>query len=86
MAAIASQKDPATVTRSVEPSVQQFVPIISAAWLVACASNERFDLRGIQPEGRTGAANDVFFHHHRAEIVRSISERDLADVRTLGDP
>ena len=85
MAAIASQKD-ATVTRSLEPSVQQFVPIISPTWFVACASNERFDLRGIQPEGRTGAANDVFFHHHRAEIVRSISERDLADVRTLGDP
>ena len=40
----------------------------------------------IQPESRARAADDVFLHHDRAEIVRAILQCHLADIRPLRHP
>jgi len=48
--------------------------------------NERVDLLRVQSECRPGAAHHILFHHHRTEIIRAISERDLSDLRALRHP
>src|SRR5437870_1797501 len=66
--------------------IQKLVPIIPSARFVAGIANKRLDLLSIQSERCPGAAYHIFFHHHGAEIVRSVFKRHLADAGSLRHP
>src|SRR5438046_8324205 len=72
--------------RSLACSIEQFVPIVATARFITGAADEPLDLLRVQPKCCSGAADHIFFHHHTAEIIRTIFERDLADLRALRYP
>src|SRR4029453_6272173 len=81
------------IARSLPPIInhqseisEQLVPIIAAARVVAGLADQSFDLFRVEPEGGAGTADNVFLHHAGAEIIRAVFQRDLADLRPLGDP
>ena len=64
----------------------QLVPIVSSPRLKPRLGNQSFDFILGDSERRSRFTDHVFFHHHGAEIVGSIAQRDLTDFRSLRYP
>src|ERR1051325_2974475 len=65
---------------------EQPVPVVPLTRLVAQVADEPLHVGRTHTERGAGLADHVLFDHDAAEIVRAILQRDLSNLRPLGDP
>ena len=53
---------------------------------VAEFADEAVHVGDAHAEGGAGLRDDIFLDHDAAEIIGAVFQRDLADLRSLGDP
>src|SRR6266498_3395872 len=65
---------------------EQPIPVVPLPWLVAQVADEPLHVGHAHAESGARLADDVFFDHDAAEIIRAKFQRDLADLLPLGHP